>query len=76
MAAAQKITAQDLFALKVIDGIIEEPMGGAHRNPEKTFTDVKAEIVKFFGEYDDDLGPLEIRELRREKFLAIGTSLT
>jgi acetyl-CoA carboxylase carboxyl transferase subunit alpha len=76
MAAAQKITAQDLLALKVIDGIIEEPMGGAHRNPEKIFADVKGEIVKFLGEYDDELGPLEIREQRREKFLAIGTALT
>jgi acetyl-CoA carboxylase carboxyl transferase subunit alpha len=59
----------------VIDGIIEEPLGGAHRNPEKIFADTRAEIAKFLGEYGDDLGPLEIRELRREKFLAIGTTL-
>ena len=75
MAAAQKITAQDLLGLKVIDGIIEEPMGGAHRNPEKVFTDTRAEIGKFLAEFGEDLGPLEIRELRREKFLAIGTNL-
>ncbi|SDG12563.1 acetyl-CoA carboxylase carboxyltransferase subunit alpha [Pelagibacterium luteolum] len=76
MAAAQKITAQDLMALKVIDGIIEEPVGGAHRHPEKVMADTKAEIMKFLSEFGDDLGPLEIRELRREKFLAIGTNLT
>lgn len=75
MAAAQRITAQDLLGLKVIDGIIEEPMGGAHRNPEKVFADTRAEIGKFLAEFGDDLGPLEIRELRREKFLAIGTNL-
>ncbi|RDE08838.1 acetyl-CoA carboxylase carboxyltransferase subunit alpha [Pelagibacterium lacus] len=74
MAAAQKITAQDLLGLKVIDGIIEEPVGGAHRHPEKVMADTKAEIVAFLGQYDG-LGPLEIRELRREKFLAIGTNL-
>ncbi len=75
MAAAQKITAQDLLNLKVIDGIIEEPLGGAHRDPGKIIADTKAQIVKFLNDFDDDLGPLEIRELRREKFLAMGQSL-
>lgn len=76
MAAAQKITAQDLRALGVIDGIIEEPMGGAHRHPEKVIADTKTAIMQFLSDFDDGRGPLEIREQRREKFLAIGTNLT
>lgn len=76
MAAAQKITAQDLLALGVIDGIIEEPVGGAHRHPEKVIADTRAAIKTFLADFDDGRGPLEIREHRREKFLAIGSSLT
>lgn len=76
MAVAQKITAQDLLALGVIDGIIEEPAGGAHRHPEKIMADTRAAIAAFLADFNDGRGPLEIREHRREKFLAIGSSLT
>lgn len=76
MAAAQKITAQDLLALGVIDAIIEEPIGGAHRHPETVMTRTREEIESFFRDYGDGRGPLEIREARREKFLAMGTALT
>lgn len=76
MAAAQKITAQDLHALGVIDGIIEEPLGGAHRKPDVVIANAKARIVDFLDSFGQGYGPLEIREHRREKFLAIGTALT
>ena len=41
-----KLTAEDMMSLKLIDGIIKEPLGGAHINPEKMFEIVKAEIKK------------------------------
>ena len=43
-AASMKITAQDLKELNVIDGIISEPVGGAHRNPSQTIKNVKNAI--------------------------------
>jgi acetyl-CoA carboxylase carboxyl transferase subunit alpha len=70
-ADAMKITAQDLKQLKVIDRIVEEPVGGAHRDPALCI----AMLGKAIGEELDALGKLdraEIRRMRREKFLAIG----
>jgi acetyl-CoA carboxylase carboxyl transferase subunit alpha len=70
-AIAMKITAQDCLAMRVIDGVIEEPMGGAHRDREQTFTAVAAAVVGALGE----LGSLDaqaLREQRRERFFAIG----
>ncbi len=70
-ADAMKITAQDLKQLKVIDRIVEEPVGGAHRDPALCI----AMLGKAIGEELDVLGKLdraEIRRMRREKFLAIG----
>lgn len=45
-ASALKLTATDMHDLKLVDGIIKEPMGGAHSNPEKMFQTVKTEIKK------------------------------
>lgn len=45
-ADALKLTAGDMLKNKLIDGIIEEPMGGAHRNPEAMFDTLKAELLK------------------------------
>lgn len=45
-AAALKLTADDMLANKLIDGIIKEPIGGAHSNPEEAFENVKKEIIK------------------------------
>lgn len=73
-ATAMKVTAQDLKRLGVIDRIVSEPVGGAHREP--------ATAIEAAGEaIDDALGrlklmtPEEVRRARREKFLAIGRSL-
>ena len=74
MATAQKITAQDLLGFGVIDGIIQEPAGGAHRHAERIMADTRSEIGRFLGEFSGK-SRLEIREHRREKFLAIGTNL-
>ncbi|NWH07704.1 MAG: acetyl-CoA carboxylase carboxyltransferase subunit alpha [Alphaproteobacteria bacterium] len=70
-AAAMKMTAQDLLGLKVIDAIIPEPLGGAHREPESVVRAAGAVIENALGEFDT-MTPDEIRRQRREKFLAIG----
>ena len=45
-AEALKLTANDMLKNKLIDGIIKEPSGGAHANPEEMFETVKKEIIK------------------------------
>jgi len=45
-AEALKLTSEDMLKNKLIDGIIKEPIGGAHVNPEETFATVKKEILK------------------------------
>jgi acetyl-CoA carboxylase carboxyl transferase subunit alpha len=70
-AEAMKITAGDLQSLGVIDRIIPEPLGGAHRDPDAAIGALKGAIVE---ELDgcSALGPDELLAQRRAKFLAIG----
>lgn len=70
-ASAMKITAKDLLKLGVIDGIIAEPKGGAHRDPDKTIESVGDAIDSALAELRN-IGPEELRRLRREKYLQIG----
>jgi acetyl-CoA carboxylase carboxyl transferase subunit alpha len=49
-AEALKLTAKDMLELKLIDGIIPEPIGGAHRNPEQAAMYVKETILKVLPE--------------------------
>lgn len=74
VATAMKITAQDLLDLKIIDGIVPEPLGGAHRNPEKVIREAKTYIHKGLNAFAD-MSPADIRTHRRQKFLEIGRSL-
>ncbi|WCT72264.1 acetyl-CoA carboxylase carboxyltransferase subunit alpha [Sphingomonas naphthae] len=70
-AEAMKVTAQDLAKLGVIDRIVPEPLGGAHRDPATAI----AALGQAIGEELDSLGNLPataVREQRREKFLRIG----
>ena len=69
-AEAMRITAADLLSLKVIDRIVPEPLGGAHRAPAEAIANLKAAIVE---ELDGLSGqsPDQLRKARREKFLAI-----
>jgi acetyl-CoA carboxylase carboxyl transferase subunit alpha len=72
-AEAMKVTAQDLLGLAVIDRIVKEPVGGAHRNPELAMEG----LAKAIGEELDALGKLppdQLRILREERFLKIGES--
>jgi acetyl-CoA carboxylase carboxyl transferase subunit alpha len=60
-----------MYRLKLVDGIIREPVGGAHSNPEKMFQTVKAEIKKYLpGLIATDPGQL-VRN-RIEKFCTMG----
>jgi acetyl-CoA carboxylase carboxyl transferase subunit alpha len=49
-AAAMRITAQDLRQLGLIDRIVPEPVGGAHRNHQEMGATLKAAVVQAFGE--------------------------
>ena len=70
-ARALKLTAQDLKQLGIIDAIIEEPMGGAHREPERTIDIVGDYVEKAINELGAfDGHTLKLR--RRQKFLEMG----
>jgi acetyl-CoA carboxylase carboxyl transferase subunit alpha len=73
-ATAMKITAQDLLGLKVIDGVIPEPSGGAHRHVAATIKAVGDTIDKELARLSR-LAPDALRAQRRERFLAIGRVL-
>jgi acetyl-CoA carboxylase carboxyl transferase subunit alpha len=73
-AVALKVIAQDLQALKVIDQIIPEPVGGAHRDPVAAIDAVADQIAAGLKEMDGLSGDELVQE-RREKFLAMGRAL-
>jgi len=73
-AAAMKITAQDLLELKIIDGIVPEPPGGAHRAPEEAINAVGEKISQALSEMNH-LTRDEVKKARREKYLAMGRNL-
>jgi acetyl-CoA carboxylase carboxyl transferase subunit alpha len=70
-AEAMKITAADLHALGVVDRIVPEPLGGAHRDPDAAIGSLKGAIVEELNGCGA-LGPDELLAQRRAKFLAIG----
>lgn len=73
-AMAMKITAQDLIELKIIDTIIEEPLGGAHRGRADTIKRVGEAIEQALSGFDG-LDAAALKKQRRERFLQIGRSL-
>ena len=70
-AEALKLTSTDLKALGVVDSIIEEPIGGAQRDPRKIFEKVKISLTESINKLSKMSGK-ELRENRRDKFLEIG----
>lgn len=70
-AAALKLTAKDLLELKLIDEIVKEPLGGAHRNGEQTAQAVKAAIKKYWLQLQGIDGK-ELVNLRYTKFRRMG----
>ena len=73
-ATNMKITAQDLYELGVIDEIVSEPIGGAHRDREGAVRRAGDAIAKSLAAFDK-MSPDEIRKQRHDRFLAIGRSL-
>jgi acetyl-CoA carboxylase carboxyl transferase subunit alpha len=73
-ATALKLTAQDLQALKVIDAVIPEPVGGAQRDPAAVIDATAEQIALGLKEFDGLSGD-EILHRRRAKFLAMGRNL-
>ncbi len=70
-AEAMKITAGDLLGLGVVDRIVAEPLGGAHREPAEAIAMLKSAIVEELVALDGRSAG-ELRQARREKFLRIG----
>ena len=70
-AEAQKITAQDLLALGVIDAIIPEPIGGAQRFPTQVIESVRRQIETVMNDLMRNSGP-QLKQMRRDKFLHMG----
>ena len=73
-AQNMKITAQDLLKFGIIDTIIPEPAGGAHRDPTATIIATGDAIEKALKAFDGQ-SPEAIRSARAEKFLAMGRKL-
>ncbi|MGB3689166.1 MAG: acetyl-CoA carboxylase carboxyltransferase subunit alpha [Jannaschia helgolandensis] len=70
-AEALRLTAQDLLKLGVIDRIVPEPLGGAHRDRTATLNSVGQAISALLGEFDGQDADV-IRTARRKKFLGMG----
>ena len=70
-ASALKLTAKDLFEMRIIDGIIKEPLGGAHRGAEETAENIKEAITRDIPELRM-LSKEKLVEARYAKFRSIG----
>ena len=70
-AAALRLTAEDLMDLKLIDGIIPEPLGGAHRHKEEMIQNLAAQLHKSLSELTPWDGAKLVRR-RQQKFLEMG----
>jgi len=71
-AEALRLTADDLYALGISDQIIEEPVGGAHRDPDQAIDAVKAAIVSMLSALNSKK-PKDLINERRKKFLKLGS---
>ena len=70
-AEALKLTAKDMKKMGLVDEIVKEPVGGAHRNREKTFEIVAKAITKSFEEFKK-LSPTDLVDQRMEKYSNMG----
>ena len=73
-ATALRLTAKDLLQLRVIDRIVAEPRGAAHRDPQAALAAVGDALASELDSLDG-VSAEEFRRMRREKFLAMGASL-
>ena len=70
-ASSLKLTAKDMKKMKLVDKVIKEPLGGAHRDKDKTFEIVKSNILNSF-EVLKNLSPKKLIEQRMEKYSNMG----
>ena len=70
-ATNMKITAHDLEQLGVIDAIVREPIGGAHRDREQMITSIGNAIARVLAEFDGK-SPADIKKQRQDRFMNIG----
>ena len=70
-AEALKLTAKDMKKMNLVDEIIKEPLGGAHKNPEKTYMMTQHAIIKYYSELKT-LSPKELVEQRMNKYAKMG----
>ena len=70
-AKAMKLTANELLNIGIIDKVIDEAVGGAHRNKEQIIFNIKKELKKSLEEFENYTGE-EVFMLREKKFLDIG----
>jgi acetyl-CoA carboxylase carboxyl transferase subunit alpha len=70
-AEALKLTAKDMKRMKLVDEIVKEPLGGAHKDREQTFRSVSNTIVKSYNEFKN-LSPKELVDQRMEKYAQMG----
>ena len=73
-ADALKLTAKDMKKMRIVDKIIKEPLGGAHRNKEKTFEIVKEAILNAYNEFKE-MSSSELVKTRMKKYSKIGRAL-
>ena len=74
-ANAMKLTSNELLKMKIIDEVIKEPIGGAHRNKEQVIFFTREILIKYLEEFKKYTRE-EIFEQRKEKFLSIGKRKT
>ena len=74
-AKAMKLTANELLKMGIIDDLVKEPIGGAHRNKEEVIFSVQKVLEKYLS-YFKDYSRNEVYEQRKEKFLNIGKQKT
>jgi acetyl-CoA carboxylase carboxyl transferase subunit alpha len=70
-AEALRLTAQDLIKLGVADRLIDEPLGGAHRNPKQAMDNVRAALIQMLEGLEGKDAKALVQD-RREKFLSMG----
>ncbi len=71
-AVAMRITAQDMLDMGIVEGIIPEPKGGAHKNPEQQAEAIKAALIQHLKELIG-LSDEELRDQRYERFRKYGS---
>jgi acetyl-CoA carboxylase carboxyl transferase subunit alpha len=73
-ATSMKITAQDLLRFGIIDAIVPEPVGGAHRDPQAAVEATGRAVAAALDQLSN-MSREELRDARAEKFLAMGRKL-